>query len=62
MNEIKEKEVELKKVEYNEPFDKLYSLRITNSQYKKLKNNKKLKETIARYIRLCLETYPDDTI
>ena len=60
MNEIKEKEVELKEVEYNEAFDKLYSLRITNSQYKKLRKNPRLKELLARYVRLCLETYPDN--
>lgn len=54
------KEIELEEIQYKESLDKLYSLRITKSQYEKLKKNPKLKEMIARYVRLCLETYPDN--
>lgn len=53
------KEIELEEIQYKESLDKLYSLRITKSQHEKLKKNPKLKEMIARYVRLCLETYPD---
>lgn len=48
MNEIKE--IELEEIQYKEPLDKLYSLRITKSQHEKLKNNHRLKEMVARIV------------